>query len=266
MKVLTDAAGGGSYAYITSDTFPPLLDLMGRTVSAYTWASPQQANDASIALYTKKADGTTQTLTSITTNPAGEFTLLKLEDQTLNDDLVEVQVRFPITSNSKYVFFDHSRVMSGEYLYEYLLPLDLVAGDIDNVYIQSSNYSDFPCDDLSPKTWEKVYGVGRISDGTDTYLRLPSSYPIGRLIRLQGRKPLSTVSAFTDTIEIDGSAVNLFIAYAKYKLFQAVKTPVSSQDIDRYRQELAEAYGEYQRLLPTLRMHTVSRAMNIPEI
>jgi len=247
MKATTGAGGAGKYEHLHSYNYPRLLDLMSKTVSLYCWALPEVADDAYIEIYTKQADGTAQTLTSSTTNPAGEFTLLKLEDQTLNDDLVEVDVRLKVATASKYVYFDHARVI-GEDVQEYLLPTDFVNGVVSNIEIQSSGYSDKACDDIHPKYWTPVYNYDIIPDGTDTYLGLGQSWGSSRLIRLTGKAPLSTVSAYTDTIEIDGAYLNTFIAYAKYKLFQAIESPVASQDIGRYESQSAKAYGEFMRL------------------
>ncbi len=248
MKVATGASGAGKYVYISSDNYPRLLDLMGKTVSFYCWALPEAANDASIEIYTKKADGTTtQTLTSTTTCPAGEFTLLKLENQTLNDDLVEIQIRFKVATASEYVCFDNARLIGGD-VNEYLLPTDFANGAVSNIDIQVGGHSEYLCDDLHPKYWTPVHDYDIISDGTDKYLRLGQNGSSNRLIRLRGKAPLSTVSAFTDTIEIDGAYLNPFIAYAKYKLFQAIESPVSSQDIGRYESQSAKAYGEFMRL------------------
>lgn len=247
MKALTGAGGAGKYVYISSDSYPRLLDLMGKTVSFYCWAQPEVADDASIQIYTVKADGTAQTLTSTTANPVTEFTLLKLEDQALNDDLVEIQFRFKIATASKYVYFDHARVISGD-VTEYLLPTDIQTGHLSTVEIQTSGYSDLTCDDILPTNWEKIYDWIRISDGTDEYLRLGLLPSNSRLIRLVGYAPLSTVSAFTSTIEISGELINRFIAYAKYKLYQAIEGPVASADIGRYETQSAKAYGEYMRL------------------
>ena len=263
MKAATGASGAGKYVYISSDSYPRLLDLMGHTVSFYCWALPEVANDASIVIYTVKADGTAQTLASTTTNPAGEFTLLKLEDQSLNDDLVEVQVRFKITTASKYVYFDHAKVI-GRSQTEYLLPTDIVNGKLSSVEIQTSGYSDRTCDDLHPIHWEQWYDWDILNDGTDKYLKLGMLPVEERLIRLRGYAPLSTVSGFTDTIEIGGELVNRFIAYAKYKLYQAIEGPVASRDIGKYELQSAKAYEEYHRLTH-LKMYPPKVSMKIRE-
>ena len=247
MKALTGASGAGKYVYISSDTYPRLLDLMGHQVSFYCWALPEVADDASIQIYTVKADGTAQTLTSTTANPITEFTLLKLEDQTLNDDLVEIQFRFKITTASKYVYFDNARVI-GRNQTEYLLPTDLVNGTLSSVEIQAEGRSDFWADDLQPRAWEEVHDWEILDNGTDKFLKIGLLYNDHRLIRLRGYTPLSTVSAFTDTIEIDGRLLNRFLAYAKYKLFQSIEVPIASQDVGRYELQSAKAYGEFLRL------------------
>ncbi len=257
MNAVTGAAGAASYVYVTSDSNPRLLDLMGKTVSAYVWVYPQTANDATIVIYTLKADSTAQTLTSTTTCPATKWTRLKLESQTLNDDLVKVEVRLAIATNSQYVYFDHAKLYGGS-PNEYLLPLDFKAGNIARVEVQTSGYSDDPSDDLKPTHWETDYSWSLMNDGTDVYLRLSPYYPDKRLIRLIGHAPMTTVTAYTDTVEVDGDRLNLFIAYAKYKLYQAIEGPVSSQDVSRYESNSAKAYNEYLRLLPKKRMHSKS--------
>ena len=247
MKAATGASGAGKYVYISSDNYPRLLDIMNKSVSLYCWALPEVANDAAIEIYTKKADGTAQTLTSTTTNPAGEFTLLKLENQSINDDLVEVQIRFKIATASKYVCFDHARLI-GLNVYEYLLPTDFVTGKVSNIEIQPSGYADFACDDLLPKYWTPVHDYETRSDGTDKWLILNEAQSNNKLIRITGKAPLTTLSAYTDTIEIGGEMLNAYIAYAKYKLFQAKETPVATKDIGRYETQSAKAYGEFMRL------------------
>ena len=247
MKALTGASGAGKYVYISSDTYPRLLDLMGKQASFYCWAFPEVADDATIQIYTVKADGTAQTLTSTTACPAGEFTLLTLKDQNLNDDLVEIQFRFKIATASKYVYFDNARVI-GRNQTEYLLPTDLNTGVLSSVEIQAEGRSDYWADDLQPRAWEEVHDWEILDNGTDKFLKLGFLYDDHRLLRLRGYTPLSTVSAFTDTIEIDGRLLNRFLAYAKYKLFQSIEVPIASQDVGRYELQSAKAYNEYQRL------------------
>ena len=72
VKVTASAANG--YLYITSDTYPRLLDLMGKTIDFKCWVKPEVVNDATLVIYTLQADATAQTLTSTTTCPAGQYT------------------------------------------------------------------------------------------------------------------------------------------------------------------------------------------------
>ena len=247
MKATSGAGGAGKYVYISSNTYPRLLDLMEKTVSFYCWANPDVADDAYIEIYTLQADTTAQTLTSTTTCPAGKFTLLKLENQAINDDLVEIQFRFKVTTASQNVYYDHARVI-GHNQTEYLLPIAIRDGKLSSVQIQSTGYSTYICDDIQPRSWEDWYDGEIVDDGTDKFLKL-GTLPTGqRLIRLRGYAPLSAVSAYTSTIEIDGEILNRFIAYAKYKLYQAIEGPVASQDIGRYELQSAKAYQEFLRM------------------
>lgn len=263
-KVIASASNG--YMYITSDTCPALRNLMGQTVSLYCWAVPQIANDATMVIYTVQADGTTQTLTSTTANPAGAnhgFTLLKLENQRLNDNLSEVQIRFKVATNSRYVFFDHARLM-GVNQTDYLLPIDFRDGSLDTVSIQTDGLSDQACDDPSPRSWEELHGWDIKLDGsTDKYLHLPFLYPTDRLLRLRGKKSLSTVSAYTDTIEINNEHIDAFIAYAEYRLFDQMDIPASSADVSRYEMASAKAYAKYTLLRQKLTIPRRSPTLNI---
>ncbi len=261
MKVNASAANG--YAYISSNTYPRLLDLMGQTISFKCWAYPEDtANDAYLVIYTIKADGTAQTLTSSTTNPLAKFTLLELEDQAINDDITEIQFRFKVATNGTDVYFDSARV-NGIDILEYLLPSRFANGGISQVFVQASGNQDDACDDLVPQYWNELIGWEVIEDGTYSYLKLPYAYGADRQIRLIGYAPLETLTADTDTISLDGESINLLIAYAKYKLYQAIEPPVATADVRRYESGSIKAYNEYLRLLPRLRKSKPSMSMNI---
>ena len=245
--------------YCSSDDWPALLDLMGHTVSAYVWAYPEEADDATITIYTKQADGTAQTLASTTSCPAKEWTLLKLEDQVLNDDLVDVQVRLGITTNAKYVYFDSSRLM-GMNLYRYLMPTDFT--HLSRVFVQTQGTADDICDDLGlVPNWEEVFGVTTEEDGTYKYLRLPVLYNKARSIRLMGDTSLETLSADTDTISLSGAKVDLFLANACYQLFKILSGSVSSADTSKYQDEMSRRLFEYEHLK---RSHRMYRPMSKP--
>lgn len=248
------ATGADGYALLTSDNYPRLLDLMGRTVNFYCWAKPEVANDASIIIYTLQADGTAQTLSSTTATPAGNFSLIKLEDQVLNDDLVECQVRFQVATNTKYVYFDDA-VLSGENLFEYLLPDAFQDGTVSQVYKQTESYSkDVAAYDLHPRKWMRE-GFKVIEGDAYKYLRLdrlPTNY---RRLRLIGASPLGTLSAATDTISIDaGGRTDLIVAYAVYLMYEMEEAPLSSEDTSRYERESSKRYAKYIRLLRRHRM------------
>ncbi len=262
MKVT--AGGAADYAYQTSDTNTRLLDLMGTTVHGFAWAYPEVANDATIMIYTQQADGTEQTESSTTSCPADEWTLLTLKNVTLNDDLVDVQFRLYIATNLKYVYFDHAR-LTGKKIYEYLMPTDFRNGHVSRYFLQADSYSAEFVDDIHPRSWQELFGCTLVEEYDDEFFRInPSEYSAGKLLRLTGHTPLETVSAYTSTVSLDGEQVNLLIAYAKYKLYQAIEGPVSSKDVVRYERESAKAYAEYKRLKPALGMTIPSGSMRLP--
>jgi len=135
-----------------------------------------------------------------------------------------------------------------------LLPKDLQDGTLRQVWMQSSSYSDDPCDDLNPNFDNRLFDWRIADDGTYRYLVCYDTLISKYLLRLVGYCPLETLTTDTDTISLDGERINLLIAYAKYKLYQAVESVPASQDVRRIQSASERAYGEYLRLLPRQRM------------
>ncbi len=245
------ATAGNGYFYISSDSYPKLLDLRNATIDFKCWAYPEtNADDAKIEIYTIKPDGTTtQTLTSTTANYKGKFNLLKLESQAINDDIAKIEFRFKVVTNAGVVYFDDARV-NGKSLYEYLLPEGLFKGSLDQVEYQTSGNSDDICDDISlGVTYEPVFDWDTFDDGAYKYLRINEAISSEVRLRLIGTTPLESLSAGTDTISLDGHRLNLLIAYAAYLLYQKLGSPVTSDDTTKYERELAKFYGKYVSLL-----------------
>tara|TARA_Y100000310_G_scaffold131489_1_gene130696 strand:- start:1634 stop:2947 length:1314 start_codon:yes stop_codon:yes gene_type:complete len=257
MKLVATATNG--LAYVSSDDYPRLLDAMGRTADLRAWARPTTADDAFVRIETKQADGTTQVLQSTTTCPVNEFSELSLTDQMLNDNLVQINVGVGVGTNGQSAHFTKSRLF-GRTTYEYLLPNDFRDGALSDVEVQSNGDTNT----IAPRFWSKARGWDIEDDGTDKFLRMPSSYPNDVYFRLKGYAPLSTVNAASDTIETDEeNHLSMLIAYAKYLLYQKTEQPVSSEDKGRYETQAAKAYGEYKRLLPSGRMVPPSGPMRL---
>jgi len=255
------ASGANDSLYLSSVDYPRLLDQMDSTVDFKCWVYPEVLDDATLIIKTWQADGTTQTLTSTTSCPAGYWTLLELEDQDLNDDLSKIEFHLNVATDTKYVYFEPPRVI-GRSVKEYLLPKDFQTGAVDQVYIQVGGYSDDACDDLRPD-WRRVFNGRVFQDGAYKYLRLPG-YGKNRRIGLVGTTPLESLSSYTDTITLDESgASDLLIAYAGYLLYEMTESPVSSEDITRYERESAKRYNKYLRLLSKFRMGTPSGTIRV---
>lgn len=261
-SALVTASGSNGYMFITSDDYPRLLDLMGLDVSFYSWAYPSTADDANIVIYTLQADGTTQTLTSVTTCPVNQFTLLGLEGQPLNDNLVEIQFRFKVVTSGQTCYFDDAMV-SGRDLLEYLIPNNLQNGYINQVHKQPTGSSSDDTYDIHNRFWEREW-FETIDDGTYKYLRM-SVYPTNyRRLRLIGIAPLDALSSATDTINLDaGGRTETLVAYASYLLYEMTESPVSSEDTKRYERESAKRYAKYIRLLRRFRMISPSGTLKV---
>ena len=258
------------YIYQSSSTNPNLLDLKDSDVSLYVWAYSETANDGKITAYTVNSAGSTQTLASTTTCSSAKWTLLKLENQKFNDDLTSVEIRLGVASSTKYVIYDNARV-TGRYIKNYMLPETLVDGDISQVYIQRTGDSDYPCDDIMPREWDRIFNWDVISDGTYKFLYLPYTYSTDRQLKLIGTSPLtelteSGTASFASSTEISGNAIDLLTAYATYCLLRNEEGVPSADDTARYISRAQRGLNEYNRLLPSLRMIKPRGTMHIPEL
>jgi hypothetical protein len=230
-KATASAADG--YLYLSSDNYPRLLDQMGYDVTFKCWVYPSTADDAFLTIYTVKADGTAQTLNSTTTCPASKFTLLELEDQTINDDIVDIEFRMRVHTSGQNAYFDPPRAI-GRAVYDYILPTDFQDGVVSQVGLQTTSYSDDACDDLHPHYAEE-FGWKIINDGSYKYLRLPYAPTASRRIKLIGYCPLeSNLSSGTDTMTIEDKFTPKLLTYAAYLLYGMVEGTPSSDDVSRY--------------------------------
>ncbi len=263
---VTDTTANG-YIGQSSNTYPQLLNTMGKTVTAECWAYPEVLNDAVLQIYYVSSAGVATTLASTTTCPVGVWTLLKLENQAIPDNITRLDVRCKVTTNLSYVYFDAVRLTgSGLGLRRYLLPQDFQSGGaIEQVHIQSGNYSDDPCDDLRPEDFTPVFGSKYIYDAGYKYIELPTSYSTPAQIQLLGTSALEDdLDAGTDTVSIDDPRTNLLVAQAQIELADILAAAPSSQDTSRFEQMRAK--GE-RRLaeLSHLRMPQRARHLNIRE-
>ena len=263
--MLVNSTAANGYGYIDSDSFPRLLDLRGKTISFKSWAYPSTANDAFLTVAYEDEDGTETTANSITACPANVFTLLEKEGVAVPDDITKIGFRCRVKTSGKNAYFDSARV-TGMDLKDYLLPETLQDGEVKQVYIQTDGNSDDICDDLHPRSWDRVFGYSTYNDGTYEWIRLPSFYSKNRQIGLIGTSPLSTVTNFTDTTQIDGKEVDLLTAYAAFKLFMKEEGVPSSEDTGRYTKNQRKYLDEYNRLKPSLRMIQPRGTMKLPKI
>jgi len=256
-KLIPSAASG--YFSYNSDDYPQLLDLMNKTVHIYVWAYPEVADDATMEIYTKNATASTQTLASTTACPAGEYTLISLKDQVLNDNLTDVQIRFRVASSTKYTYFDDAKVF-GRNNAEYVLPTNFQDGDVNRVYMQRTGYSDVAADDILARYWDEIdFSVS--DDGTYKYLQI-ARYADGKRIRLEGYKPFATLSSQTDTIATsDNREIKTIIARAALELFEMMNATVSSEDTGRFKDQIAYWSFMYNSLISSSRRATLNRRL-----
>ncbi len=247
------ASTADQYLYLDSQNYPPLLDLSGLTVSFYAMAYPQAANDAFLELYTVDKAGSTQTLASTTACSSVTWTLLKLEEQKLNEDLTRLQARLRVHTINKYAIFDDA-VLNGLPLTQYVLPADFQNGHLSQVMIQTTGYNDQPCYDMASQNWSVpqefrvIRNSGYNPPSTYHVLNFNAPYVSNYRMRLIGYKQLETLSSDSATIFLDGERLNLIVAKAASIFWKSMQSPVSSQDKGRYFNEIAMWENEVNRL------------------
>jgi len=233
-----DATAANGNISVSSNTFPELLQLQGKTVNAYAMANAETLDDATIIIDTVSKDGTTtQTLTSTTSCPAGYWTRIEFESQTLNDDLQEIKFTLNTATSGEYVIWDNVWFGSQQ-LSEYLLPLQFVDGHVSQAFVQTRGHEDPIMYDLSPFTENKgeQFNYEIYNDGAYKYIRIPK-FPNKRLIRLKGYEPLEALSADSDTITLETEKAPLLISKAAEKLYEYVIDPLINE-IERFRADM----------------------------
>ncbi len=237
------ATAGNGYMSISSDQYPMLLDLAGETVNFSCWAYPEAANDATIEIYTLRADGTAQTLTSTTTCPATKWSKLELDSQTINEDIQYIQFRFKVTTNAKYVYFDNA-VVTGPAVSMTVLPFDFQAGEIAAIYEEI--YGDEDAVTLGSSCVDGFFGWTTYSQNGVQYLRYP--YPTASTNRLvlTGYAPLETLSADTDTMSISDPEAEFLLMMAAFKLYEMEAGLADTESRNNLKNEGNYWFSQYQ--------------------
>ena len=234
---------------ISSFTYPRLLDLAGQTVSFYAMAYPEVADDAQLRItYTDKDGGSSET-DSTTSSNAGHWSMVKITDLAIPAGISSIAFYLMVNTDTKYVYYDAAVITGQKAPLEYILPqVYQDTGHVSQVWVQTDGYSGQTGYDLHPNHWARV--PFRIIQGkTYKSLWLKDGKNPYRAIRLIGYRPLTAVSAETDTIEVDGVYENAILAQAAERLYRLVQGPVSSEDKGRFHNEILWWREEYNRLV-----------------
>ena len=229
--------------------------MMDKAINCYVWAYPQAADDSNIVIYTEQADGTAQTLTSTTACPAGAWTQIVFEDQSLNDDLVLLEIRLKVTTNGQYVYYSDLYINDGVARYDIQLPDDLqIDGIISQVRIQETGYSSPACYDLKVRNWSERLQYDIVEYNNLRWLRLKDTLTNGRRLWLRGYRRLEDPTTDSATITLDGRRLNLLAFYAIHKLYEMEKGMASSEDKEWLERESNYWLVKYKMNAPSLMM------------
>lgn len=238
------SAQSGSYSPTTASDYPRLIDLKNTTISFYSWVYPEVEDDVKIEIYTAKADGTEQTLSSTTSAPAAKWTLLKLENQAINDAIQHIQIRFYVKTSGNYAYFDSARLV-GRGINDYMLPKSLQNGQVTWVRRQvTGSDTEKPCDDIGFDVgYKDIFGWNIVTEdvfGTNyKFLRTPNQESNSYRFELTGYAPLKDdLSSDTDTVVLSDPHAELVVAYAMRELYKMERGTVSSETSDKYDREI----------------------------
>lgn len=144
------------------------------------------------------------------------------------------------------VYADNARVV-GPPKYDYYLPSSF--RHVTQVSFQTSGLSQYPCDDLGQTFPFAPLSTPEIHfDGTDRVIYLPLDLPHEHKIRLVGKGTLSTLSALTDTVELDGFRLRAFVKLACHKLMGQYSNLVTGQMRGDYEKKRDDFYRDWEML------------------
>jgi len=256
--LVTDSGAGDGYMYITSDNYPRLLDLQGMTVSVYAPVYCVSADDdAEIIIYTSKGTSTgavTQTLTSITEVEQATWQWLLLENQELNTDLDEIQIRMSVVTAGNTAYYGPP-VLLGKNVNGYMLPELFQKGQLDWVRTQrTSTGNDMPFYDIGQnQMYDDYFGWWVVEQDVNgayyKFLRTPEYLSRGYKIELSGHVQLEdSLTADTDTISIDTEYSQRFILECVRQLYRMQRGMVSSETSDFFEKEIMRLDYEIAQL------------------
>ena len=231
----------GAAAQMEQNIYDPRLaihEITGKTlhITARIWAT-----DASSARIRVSFDGSTYTDSSYHGGKGeweGPGTIYI--DTAIPDDPSEISIWCEV-ADGKTAWFDQVQA-SIESIYRYELPSGF-AEPPSQVEIQANENK--PTGPFIPVT-----GAYFERNGATTYLRVDEPLPRGRILRLEGRAYLSSVSADADTMEVSNAQVDLIAELAAAELFSALADSTSAEGSEFY-QALAV---KHQQMADRLRM------------
>lgn len=233
---ITAAATGGINQTTTQSK--RLFDLAGKSVTFKAWVKTA-LTDVRLYIY----DGTTKTYSGYHTG-GNTFELLEV---TATIRAEPSQVAFAIISTAGGILYADQARVYGHAKYDYLLPTPII--DLQQVLLQGGGYADQACDDIKQnEPFEPIFDWRVEYDGTDRVLYINTLLNANYKFRLIGTGYLSTLSADTDTIEIDGADIRPLLAYAAFLLYEQNKSVVAAEDRENYISESKYWYGRYDVL------------------
>ena len=221
--------GGGAAAQMEQNIYDTRLaihEIVGKTIhiTARIWAT-----DAASARIRVSFDGSTYTDSSYHSGGGeweGPGTIYI--DTAIPNDPTEISIWCEVAAG-KTAFFDQVQA-SIDSVYRYTVP---------TAFAEPPSQVEIQVDENRPTgPFVPVTGAYFERNGASTYLRVDEPLPRGRVIRLEGKGYLSSVSADTDTMEVSGAQADLIAELAAAELFSALADSASSEG-GEYFQALA---------------------------
>ncbi len=227
---------GAGYAYVTSDTWKPLLDLEDSTINLYGWVWADTATSGRLQVTTITQAAASVTSSSDYHTGADEWEYIELENVSVPDDLAEIQIKCAVTGANT-VYFDNL-YLSGT-IEDYLLPTTFTK------ILQVNECNDWKLlkvADRSPIDFKELNKAGT------KYIQL-YSVSSGKKIELVGYGEYSRLTADTDTISLTPIWERIIVYGTVADIMQSSAASISNMS----QSQITSLGGKYQGMYETLK-------------
>ena len=227
---------------------PELLDLRDISVTFRAWCKTNTASHVRLVIITIDDAGTTTTTNGDYHTGSDRWALLEVE-ASIPSDVRSITFRLSCVVNAAVAYWDLARA-TGKTKHDYFLPAN-TERLTEVLYQVSGGQDEEPCDDLASDSAFAYVRQWETLELTNRVLRIESSLPENRKLRMKGLTPCPVPTTDAATTEIDSSASDYLLALAAINFLDRVHGEWPAKD----RAWLDGERGRWQAEATRLRIH-----------